>query len=938
MKRVFLVLFCCLFSFLGAQNLRVEGRVFDKTSNEPLIGASVVYATGKGVSTDLEGKFSVSLAPGDYVFTVTYVGYAAQQVSVRSGEMAQGLDIGLMPTELKQFDVVADLARPRETPIAYSNISAQSITEKLGSQDLPMLLNATPGVYATQLGGGDGDARVSIRGFSSQNVLVMIDGIPMNDMFNGRVFWTNWFGLDQMTETMQVQRGLGASKLAIPAIGGTLNIMTKGLSMRKGINIKQEVGNNMNFRTVVSASTGMLEGGWNIQGALAFRSNEGWVNGLRSRMFFGYLKVNKQLGKHTLSLTAFGAPQESGQRSFFYGYGIEQLDKNYALSLGVDTSSMAIERGNRYYYAWNHLVRIRDANPELLQSYFNKNISLEELSRLSGKESEFLNTTQNAFFKPVISLRDFWAVNDKLFFNNSIYFSAGRGGGTRAMNKKSLVQNQFFDSNGQIDLQFMYENNAFNPFSSYTYTDSETGESFRRSQYYIQRDHNDHNWIGTLSTVDYRAGRGIHLSGGIDSRYYNGRVYSTLHDALGGDLILINEDLNRKNDLVRRVGDTINQHISRDILWGGVFGMVEFKGERLTAFVNLSAAANGYKQYHHFLKKQLKLGDSTYNIGYYDTLTLNDEVYTRESEKLQTASSDWVTRFGYTLKGGANYNLHSNHNVFFNVGYFSRVPLFTFLIGTANNKLSNNNRNEELSSFELGYTYSSRIFSANLNAYYTLWFNRPTTFSITLNDEATLVNVNDMGARHMGVELDWVLKVHRMLKLEGMVSIGDWIWNSRARGDLFDIDGSLLAELEFDPRGLKVGDAAQHSYAFNLRFMPHKRIYIMPEINIFTHNYAQFNPNYYTISNIEAGTGPNIGRQAWRMPDYYFINVHAGYHFNIKQTRIDIRANVLNVLDQLYLTDARDNQLGSIAGFSAANAIVYAGLGLRWMGALSISF
>jgi hypothetical protein len=75
-------------------------------------------------------------------------------------------------------------------------------------------------------GGGDGDARVSIRGFNSQNVQVLIDGIPMNDMFNGRVFWSNWFGLDNLTSGVQVQRGLGASKLSIPAIGGTMNILT----------------------------------------------------------------------------------------------------------------------------------------------------------------------------------------------------------------------------------------------------------------------------------------------------------------------------------------------------------------------------------------------------------------------------------------------------------------------------------------------------------------------------------------------------------------------------------------------------------------------------------------------------------------------------------------------------------------------------------------
>ena len=48
--------------------------------------------------------------------------------------------------------------------------------------------------------------------------------------FIGQLVW-----LDLMTKTIQVQRGLGASKLAIPAVGGTMNILTKG------INNKEEV-------------------------------------------------------------------------------------------------------------------------------------------------------------------------------------------------------------------------------------------------------------------------------------------------------------------------------------------------------------------------------------------------------------------------------------------------------------------------------------------------------------------------------------------------------------------------------------------------------------------------------------------------------------------------------------------------------------------------
>ena len=82
----------------------------------------------------------------------------------------------------------------RKTPVAFSTIPLKKINEELASQDIPLVLNSTPGVYATQQGGGDGDARITIRGFNQRNVAVMIDGIPVNDMENGWVYWSNWFG------------------------------------------------------------------------------------------------------------------------------------------------------------------------------------------------------------------------------------------------------------------------------------------------------------------------------------------------------------------------------------------------------------------------------------------------------------------------------------------------------------------------------------------------------------------------------------------------------------------------------------------------------------------------------------------------------------------------------------------------------------------------
>ena len=78
------------------------------------------------------------------------------------------------------------------------------------------MLNVTPSVYSTVQGGGAGDARVNVRGFSQRHTAVMINGVPVNDMENGWVYWSNWDGVGDAATSIQLQRGLSAINLATP--------------------------------------------------------------------------------------------------------------------------------------------------------------------------------------------------------------------------------------------------------------------------------------------------------------------------------------------------------------------------------------------------------------------------------------------------------------------------------------------------------------------------------------------------------------------------------------------------------------------------------------------------------------------------------------------------------------------------------------------------
>ncbi|MEZ5197475.1 MAG: carboxypeptidase-like regulatory domain-containing protein [Bacteroidales bacterium] len=213
MKHFIIILtlfFTCTVSVF-AQKQTISGVVKDSFLGETVVGANVVIkGTFTGAVTDIDGKFTLQLEKGSYTLEVSYVGYVSASQDITVTDKPVNLVFNLETITLDEISIIGDVARTRETPVAFTTLLPTKIEEQLSGQDIPLLLNKTPGVYATAQGGGDGDARITIRGFSQRNVAVMIDGIPVNDMENGWVYWSNWFGLAAVTRSIQVQRGLGA--------------------------------------------------------------------------------------------------------------------------------------------------------------------------------------------------------------------------------------------------------------------------------------------------------------------------------------------------------------------------------------------------------------------------------------------------------------------------------------------------------------------------------------------------------------------------------------------------------------------------------------------------------------------------------------------------------------------------------------------------------
>jgi iron complex outermembrane recepter protein len=949
MSRHFFCSLGCLLSLqLAAQQTgTLTGVVSDAVTGEALIQASVLLGNA-GVATDFDGKFTLSLPYGDHEVTVQYIGYESQKRTVTIDRALVQANFKLSTIVLQEAEVIADVAIERETPVAFSNIKPVQIQEELGSQPIPMILNSTPGVYATQAGSDDNGPSISIRGFKQRNVSVLVDGIPVNDMESGAVFWNNWFGLDLVTQTMQVQRGLGASKLALPAIGGTVNIVTSGIESSRKTSVKQEVGSFGFTRTSVGHTSGRLDGGWGYTLAGSFQNRQGYFDQDYNRAFFYYVKIQKALGNHTLSVSATGSPSENAARG--YQQRIATHNKDYARSLfnGTDED---YERLRAYSVAYDGIFNDGTLlQQEEMAAYDSLNTAFGYASANDFEEevsaSDFIDTTglvsygdtynvhwgmlnnevlyerQNKYHKPLFSLRHSWRVSDKLYVSNMAYASYGYGGGTRLENS---LGGGDYTPNGQVDFQKFYNSNTigglFGPPIDPTYSDS-----LLKSGRILRKLYNNHYWYGVLSTFRHETSESLTISGGLDFRTYQGEHYAEVFDLLGGDYFVDTRNANASTNM-RMVGDKIGYHNDAFVRWAGAFALLEYKGYLWNAFLNVSAVSQGYKSVDYFAEMQ-------------------------EDGTFTTSGWKWIP--GYTIKTGGNYNLSEYANTFVNLGHLNRTPVFRNVVDFENNFVENT-ENELINSVEWGYSFSKFPFSVNVNAYYTDWQNRPLQSLLrfeTVEGDIVRANVNSMSALHKGLETDVAWRAHPSLTIEGYASLGDWRWTSSEDSlVLLDDDSNLPyidaegnpAVVQYNAEGVSVGDSPQSQYSVSLKYS-YKKIYVKPRFTIFSRHFADFDP--FSLN------GENEGRQSWQIPTYGLLDLHAGYNFDVNETNMDVRLSAFNILNTVYLSNAQNNDAYgewyftdpdrkyafSENNFDAGSASVYMGYGFRTNLSIRIRF
>ena len=209
-----------------------------------------------------------------------------------------------------------------------------------------------------------------------------------------------------------------------------------------------------------------------------------------------------------------------------------------------------------------------------------------------------------------------------------------------------------------------------------------------------------------------------------------------------------------------------------------------------------------------------------------------------------------------------------------------------------------------------------------------------------VDDVPFKANINGMDALHKGIEMDFAYKFTHNLSIEGLLSLGNWKWTSSDTVRFLDDNNNPITDdfgneiiASFDADGVHVGDAAQTQYGLSVRVEPTHQSYIKLRGTYFDNYYADFDPLSLN--------GANAGRESWKIPAYQIIDLHCGYMFRLSdKNRLNIRFSVLNVLDEMYISDAQNNDPynANYQDFDAKSAGVFFGLGRRMNLSAKFSF
>ena len=868
-KKFFYFLFGIFFVFSAfSQQTIVKGSVIDASSNEPIPNVNVtIEGTNLSTTTDGFGMFSFTgnIPLGEQIINISKDEYLTNRYPIVVNQ-GQTVDITDMTLDIDVSD------SPDLFTITLADDELNSDTS--GADNISGLLSASQDLFSRTAAFEFSSSFFRVRGLDSENGSVLINGIEMNKLFNGRPQWSNWGGLNDVVRNQELSIGLAPSAYNFGGILGTTNINVRASQYREGGRVTYSSSNrSYTNRIMASYSSGLMENGWAYTISAGRRwGNEGYQDATLydSNSFFA--SVEKQINdKHSINFTSIYAPNRRGKSS-------------------PNTQEVYDLKDIRYNEYWGY------------QDGVKRNSRIKEV------------------VEPILMLNHYWNLDSKTSVNTNVAYQFGKIGNSRldfagGANPSptyyqklpsyfladsdgpdyagAYISEQEFINDGQIDWNRIYDANLTNNING------------DYAAYALYEDRSDDKQFTINSILNTELNDNIILNASVRYSNLESENFAEIIDLFGSTTGYLNVDafegyqfdLNNP-DRVAQEGEKFryNYNLNSDIL---------------------SAFAQGTFKYK---KIDFHLASSVTNTTYQ-----REGLYDHEAQPNSFGKSKELSFTGFGIKGGLTYKLTGKHLFDVNAAYLTKAPSLrnTFSNSRESNDIVGDRRGveiseEKISSVDASYIYRSPIVKAKLTGFYTTMKNANEISFFFADgiggDNTAFVQevLQGIDKQHIGMELGIEAQVTPTLKLKGVASVGEYTYINNPylylTSDDFEEGFKDFGQAKL--KDYKISGGPQRAYSVGFEYRDPDYWWVGATTNFFTNTYIDISPltrteNFYLdadglpFNDYDVDVARELLKQE-KFDDYLVVNAIGGKSWKIDDYYIGFFASINNLLDKVY--------------------------------------
>ncbi len=891
MKKAFVIIFFLLLSIQSVKTQilhSITGKIIDGYSEKPLTNVQILLLNNahKTISDSL-GIFKLDEIPiGEYHLEISFIGYSTKKIPFSIEQNTRSLNLGTVRL-IKVYK--------NETDQSFIMLNEEDLyeNEKGESNSITGLLTSSKDIFLKTVAYEFSPTFFKPRNLSSEYSEVLLNGVKMNKLFNGRPQWSNWGGLNDVLRNQEFSKSMTLSNSTFSGINGSTNLLTDASSYRKGVKISYAASNrSYKGRVMASYSSGFLKSGWSYTFSASKRfAKEGFREGTVYDANSFFASIEKKINnKHRLNFTGIYASNTRGKSS-----------------------------------------------PNTQEVYDLKNLKYN--AYWGNQEEEIRNSRLKKITEPILQLNHFWNISDETSLQTYITYQFGKsgnsrldyggariigeddgqtiiGGGTnpdpsyyqklpsyflRDINnpeyENAYLAEQEFIKNGQINWLDLYESNQ---------NVSNKGNSI----YALYEDRNDDKQIMIGSTLLKKINENFKINASVKYQKLRSENFASMLDLLGGngfldvdiyadDLEEAQSDLQIPNRIVSE-GEKFKYHFNFDVSVLNGFAQIQYATRKTDAFFAVNFSNTTYQR-----------------TGLYENGAYPGETSLGKSEKLQFPN--------FSVKSGVVYKLTGRHIFSANAAYYTKAPTLqnSFSNARENNDIVIGLTDEKIAAIDVSYSLRHPKINAQITLY-GIDLKDQTDISFYFADGLTGIENSQTTAfvqevltgvdkQNFGLELGLEIPIISGIKFKAVAAIGQSVYSSNP--NLYLTSDDFTEPLNYGEVSLKnyfVSEGPQQAYSIGFEYNSSDYWWFGITGNYFDHSYINIAPimrtkNFYldndglAIYDYDEGTAKELLKQEKFNP-YYLVNVVGGKSWKINDYYIGFFVNVGNILNTEYKT------------------------------------